>query len=123
MKSISITTLSRISFAAGLLFVYSAVPLPAQSRGECRDDVARFCQNTRPGNGRVMNCLQSHASDLSPACRARVESWQKVRAACQEDVQAFCKDKSGAELQECIKANRPKFSNPCKSAVKTVRGM
>jgi hypothetical protein len=34
----------------------------------CRYDVARFCSDVPPGQGRVARCLGRHRSDLSPVC-------------------------------------------------------
>jgi hypothetical protein len=34
----------------------------------CRGDYDRLCIGTAPGGGRVLACLQSHASQLSAAC-------------------------------------------------------
>lgn len=34
----------------------------------CRDDVRRLCATMRPGDGRVMQCLQDHAQDVSDGC-------------------------------------------------------
>ncbi|MDF0645918.1 MAG: cysteine rich repeat-containing protein [Nitrospira sp.] len=34
----------------------------------CRDDVRRLCATMRPGDGRVMQCLQDHAQDVSDRC-------------------------------------------------------
>jgi hypothetical protein len=34
----------------------------------CRNDITRFCNDTSPGGGRVLTCLQGHQSELSPEC-------------------------------------------------------
>jgi hypothetical protein len=34
----------------------------------CRDDVRRLCAAMKPGDGRVMQCLQDHAQDVSDGC-------------------------------------------------------
>jgi cysteine rich repeat protein len=34
----------------------------------CRNDITRFCNDTSPGGGRVLTCLQQHQSELSPEC-------------------------------------------------------
>lgn len=34
----------------------------------CREDVRRLCATMKPGDGRVMQCLQDHAQDVSDRC-------------------------------------------------------
>ena len=38
----------------------------------CREDVDKFCKDTQPGQGRVQECLRSHESELSEACKAQL---------------------------------------------------
>ena len=37
-------------------------------RAACGDDLQRFCADVRPGGGRLVQCLSSHAPEVSPAC-------------------------------------------------------
>ena len=68
---------------AGLAAVSAALPVaasaqaqvPTQLRSEaialmqvCRGDYDRLCTGVIPGGGRVLACLQDHASQLSAAC-------------------------------------------------------
>jgi Cysteine rich repeat len=41
-------------------------------RMDCSQDVRRFCYGVQPGEGRLIQCLSSHRSQLSPACVSRV---------------------------------------------------
>ncbi len=34
----------------------------------CQDDARRLCASVRPGEGRMMQCLQEHAQDVSDRC-------------------------------------------------------
>ena len=34
----------------------------------CEEDVARFCRAVTPGGGQILQCLQSHAPDVSDRC-------------------------------------------------------
>ena len=34
----------------------------------CAPDAAKLCRDVKPGEGRVIECLKSHQSELSPAC-------------------------------------------------------
>jgi hypothetical protein len=51
--------------------------VPPQMRSEamslmqlCRGDYDRLCSSVQPGGGRILACLQNHASQLSAACGA-----------------------------------------------------
>jgi Cysteine rich repeat len=44
----------------------------ARFRMDCGQDVQRFCHGVRPGEGRLIQCLSSHRSQLSPACISRL---------------------------------------------------
>lgn len=39
----------------------------------CGDDVKRFCQEVKPGGGRIVQCLEEHAKDLSQDCSKLME--------------------------------------------------
>ncbi len=47
-----------------------------EAQAACQDDVMRFCQDVKPGGGRIIRCLKEHESELSPDCKAKVESRQ-----------------------------------------------
>ena len=38
----------------------------------CESDVQRFCKDVRLGGGRLAQCLQQHASELSATCKAEL---------------------------------------------------
>jgi hypothetical protein len=43
----------------------------------CRWDIGRLCSDVSPGDGRLSSCLNTHASDLSPECKAALASVKK----------------------------------------------
>jgi hypothetical protein len=43
-------------------------------RQACRDDVAKFCNDLKPGSGGIAMCLKEHASELSLPCKDAVEA-------------------------------------------------
>lgn len=44
--------------------------------GPCKEDRAKFCPDVERGGGRVMQCLQTHASELSESCSAALANHQ-----------------------------------------------
>jgi hypothetical protein len=62
----------------GLLFVLVAIsgwPAFAQGRA-CAADVAKFCWGVEGGQGKLMQCLREHQSELSSPCQARVQAME-----------------------------------------------
>ena len=43
----------------------------------CRWDIGRLCSDVSPGDGRLASCLNTHASDLSPECKAALANAKK----------------------------------------------
>jgi hypothetical protein len=35
----------------------------------CKDDAAKLCKDTKPGGGKIVQCLKQHEGDLSAACK------------------------------------------------------
>ena len=49
-------------------------------RAACTDDAKKLCAGVRPGQGRLISCMQANLKDLSPACRERFEQMQKPKS-------------------------------------------
>lgn len=79
---------------AGLAIVLAVAPsrvmaqaeVPPQMRNEaialmkiCRADYDRLCSGVRPGGGRILACLRSHASQLSPSCGQAMSRAQTLK--------------------------------------------
>jgi hypothetical protein len=107
----------------GLFFVLVAIfRLPASAQGRvCADDVAKFCQGVEGGQGKLMQCLQEHQSELSSPCQVRVQTMEtrmrEMTDACQSDVRQFCTGvNSGAgRLAQCLKQHESELSSTCKA--------
>ena len=39
----------------------------------CKDDSAKLCKGTKPGGGRILQCLKQHEGELSPACKEKMD--------------------------------------------------
>jgi len=74
-----------LTFAATLPARAQSQPTP-QMRSEamalmqlCRGDYDRLCSGVTPGGGRVLACLQSHASQLSATCAQAMPRAEALR--------------------------------------------
>ena len=44
----------------------------AAARDACKSDVEKWCKSVSPGEGRILNCLKEHQTELSAECKAQV---------------------------------------------------
>jgi hypothetical protein len=56
--------------ASALEQLAAAFTYVAQS---CELDIKTFCSNVKPGEGRIVGCLDKHASDISAQCNKALE--------------------------------------------------
>jgi len=66
--------------AAGPVLTPAQKQTAAALRDACGGDYRRLCAGVRPGGGRVLLCLEDHATELSPSCRASLEDARRLRA-------------------------------------------
>ena len=45
----------------------------------CHADYDRLCSGVRPGGGRILACLQNHASELRASCAQSMSRAQTLR--------------------------------------------
>ena len=65
----------------------ATTPAPSAEKAEAREkfraacgaDVQKFCANVERAKGAMRSCLDTHASDLSPACKAAREERAAAR--------------------------------------------
>ena len=44
----------------------------------CKPDIARFCSQVPPGQGRIKACMKEHLPELSEPCKEGLfQAWQK----------------------------------------------
>jgi hypothetical protein len=120
-----------IAVAIGMfLAILAILHLPAFAQGRvCAEDVAKFCQSVKGGQGQIMQCLKEHETGLSPQCQARVQAMashmKEMSAACQSDVQQFCKDVSPGRgrLAQCLRQHESELSSSCQVELAQARSM
>jgi Cysteine rich repeat len=95
-------------------------------RMQCGQDLQRFCNGVQPGEGRLIQCLASHRSELSSECVSRLPAAQPglgIRMQCGQDLQRFCNGVQPGEgrLIQCLSAHRSQLSPACISRMAAAR--
>jgi hypothetical protein len=44
-----------------------------EAKEACQGDAKKLCKDTKPGGGRIMQCLKQHESELSTECKEKME--------------------------------------------------
>jgi hypothetical protein len=87
----------------------------------CRTDVQQFCQDVKPGGGRIAACMKEHRQDLSQSCKSHITALEgKVRLfakACKGDFQKYCKGVKPGEgrVMFCLKEHEADLSDSCRT--------
>jgi hypothetical protein len=93
-------------------------------RVDCGQDLQQFCYGVRPGDGRLIRCLSSHQSQLSPACVSRVAAARPALGVdCGQDLQQFCYGVQPGEgrLIRCLSSHQSQLSPSCISRLAAAR--
>ena len=104
----------------GAVIVAVLAPLTAHGANACRADAERFCQGIAPGGGRIIACLKSHETELSPGCQqefaVRREQAAAFREACGPDAQRLCSGVApgGGRIVACLRSHDGDLSPNCK---------
>jgi Cysteine rich repeat len=119
-----------VAFMAAV-FAWTGFPssASAQSRG-CVDDVQQFCPGVQPAGGRIIQCLKAHETELSAACKDRLQTAQSrgqaarthaqaIRQACQRDMATLCHDvgSGGGRMLQCLQQHKADLSATCQAAL------
>jgi hypothetical protein len=89
----------------------------------CAGDVAKFCKDVKPGEGRIAKCLKENKEKLSPECTAHVakvkEALKEVHAACEDDITMFCAGVQPGEgrIAKCLKEHKAELSSKCQEGI------
>jgi hypothetical protein len=118
----------------------NGVAAATANRNPCIDEVSQFCGEIAPGPAgmnAMMDCLEKHEADLSPACRkfeagmgsSRMERGEAVREkskfrnSCLADMTRFCGDiqPTPGGMVNCLNAHAEELSAPCRQSIDALR--
>jgi Cysteine rich repeat len=112
-------------FLGAAMLAAGAAPSAAQQPGgvmqllsQCRADAADFCDDVRPGQGRIVACLYAHLEALRPGCRQAFRIGMAIRA-CAWDAKQFCDGVMPGEgrIAACLAGARERLSPGCRDVV------
>lgn len=94
----------------------------------CVADAKKLCKDVQPREGRVLQCLKDHSSELSPACKNNMEKAKKeikeAAEACEGDAKKLCEGvkPGGGRIARCLKQHESELSPSCKAEMDKPRG-
>ena len=109
---------------SGILLGMSGISV-AQQAGPCRADVERLCKGVPPAD--LRDCMRKHASELSPACKARLSDAKErvqehaaaLKQACQGDIDKYCSKTEPGKfgVARCLHDHEAQLSPGCTAAM------
>jgi hypothetical protein len=122
-KSFSMIGLSVTAIAlGGALMLTGSRTASAQeglftSERDCTTDVQSLCADVKPGQGRVLACLQSHVGELSVGCSTILSKAVWTAQQCAGDIRQFCPGATFGTVSNCMQPHLGEVSGTCKSAL------
>jgi len=99
----------------------------------CQQDMKKLCNEIKPGEGRILNCLYSYQDKLSVTCKKqlldadpKLKQYAKEMGdaayACIDDFEKFCTGTTVGQSRyiDCLKKNRTEVSSTCKEVLRKV---
>lgn len=96
-----------------------------KGKGQCREEIKKYCSGIEPGEGRIKDCIEKNKSSFSQNCQERMQKRKERREKCKSEVVALCGapgDKSKKEFRTCMKEKRSQLSEQCQKMGKKRRG-
>ena len=108
--------------AIGTIALLSAPAAMAQQRsvGVCVADIKAKCAGVQPGEGRIRDCVKTHAAEFSDPCKARLARVAEISTACAADVKENCagKERRRGSVRACIQKSIANIkSDQCKEVL------
>ncbi len=95
--------------------------------GPCKQDAEKLCKDVQPGGGRMLECLKSHQSEVSKACKTNLtqvqQALKQVSQACEPDVEKYCMDTPTGKgaIVNCLKKHQTDVSSECQGTLVKVK--
>jgi hypothetical protein len=121
MKMIHVLVLAVLS-----LSIMAAADAYAEDN-PCKKDIAKFCRNIEPGDGRILRCLTLSEKDLTPPCKNQLTQIEKaveeVQTACADDYAIFCSSllPGQGRIAACLEKNKKILTPKCKKNLGEVK--
>lgn len=131
MKRVTLAIMAAGLLCTGLIFGTDAF---AADKNACSEDIAKFCQNIKPGMIALMDCLEKHENELTKACKAHetilergkserrelVKERNRFRRACLNDMAKFCSDANPTRggMIKCLNDHEKEISASCSKSIK-----
>ena len=93
----------------------------------CEKDIAKFCENIEPGEGRLLKCLKLSEEDLTPQCKKQLiqieKAVEEVQNACADDYAIFCSSllPGQGRIAACLEKNKKILTPKCKKNLGEVK--
>jgi len=112
-----------------LMFVFFGVSIMAGAVSyaedyPCKKDIATFCKDIQPGEGRILRCLTLHEKRLTPPCKKNLAQAKKaveeVQNACADDYAIFCSSvlPGQGKIPACLEKSSRILTPKCKAHLK-----
>jgi len=121
MEGRYVTRIALVVFITGAVIPgFRAVPQAFANSGPCADDMANYCKDVRPGQGRIITCLEGHENNLSSGCRAKLAEMEKKRP-CTDDAIRYCSEVQRGEgrVLQCLAEHENELTPQCKANIET----
>jgi hypothetical protein len=128
MKRCLFSRRSTLFIIASLLYVVLCFGFQAYAQEAliCADDIEKYCKETKPGGGRILNCLKAHETELSESCRGKISELQGIikdsQEACSGDIAQFCKEvqPGGGRILKCLREHDKELSPSCSAKLEMI---
>jgi hypothetical protein len=120
---------SRLAFCVATL----AIPGTCFAQGAgggvletCKTEIASLCADAGGKGGAAFRCLADNQAKLGGACaeamKTAQERRQKIRAACQTDIDKLCAGTEGAGggVMQCLRSKAAELSKGCADVLATL---
>jgi hypothetical protein len=99
----------------------------------CDADIAKYCGQITPGNGRILACIYAHEEFISDSCDEATSDMTDVIdavlgtvgdaiAICLPDIKEHCSDTKfgGGRILSCLMDNKSNLNDDCNAVVSEI---